>query len=166
MKQLSFYDEQPSYEPEHSLYAVEDSSAKFLTNKRAAGNSEAGSKQRIASKGNVTEIILSPEQADNIQMLLPMMTQLNQENRWLAWVDPPQSLLNRWQQQSGIIADQIMILRSTDIKSTLELAQQALSAGTCHAVVAWTNKLTKKDFGLLESASAKGNSHGVVMRYR
>lgn len=161
MKQLSFYDEQPTSLTEHGLYAVEAPASHQVT-----AADDVIRKDSTIETGNVTEIIVSPEQAENIQMLLPMMTQLNQDNRWLAWIDPPQSLLNRWQQQSGIIANQIMILRSTDTKSTLELTQQALSAGTCHAVIAWTNKLTKNDFGQLEAASAKGSSHGVVMRYR
>ncbi|UZE94832.1 cell division inhibitor SulA [Alkalimarinus alittae] len=161
MKQMSFYDEQPAIEPEQGLYAVEDNAAELAVALQAPAQTATA-----PSAGNVTEIILSPEQAENFQMLLPMMTQLNQENRWLAWIDPPQSLLNRWQQQSGIIANQIMILRSTESKSTLDLTLQALSAGTCHAVIAWTNKLTKNDFRLLEAASAKGSSHGLVMRYR
>lgn len=159
MKQMSFYDEPAVNSYSQVLYAVGD-----CTSERASEPQDQTS--ATIEAGNVTEIIVSPEQAENIQMLLPMMTQLNQDNRWLAWIDPPQSLLNRWQQQPGIIANQIMILRSTATKSTLEITQQALSAGTCHAVIAWTNQLTKKDFGLLEAASAKGNSHGVVMRYR
>ncbi len=159
MKQMSFYDEQPMSAPRCDLYAVADGTINqaYEPQDKPTSNIETG---------NVTEIIVSPEQAENIQMLLPMMTQLNQDNRWLAWIDPPQRLLNRWQQQSGIIANQIMVLRSTDTKSTLDLTHQALSAGTCHAVIAWTNKLTKKGFRLLEAASAKGSSHGVVMRYR
>jgi len=161
MKQLSFYDEPSVSSSNQFLYAVENHAPE--TQGQTCTTNQTCTTHVV---GNVTEIIVSPEQAENIQMLLPMMTQLNQDNRWLAWIDPPQSLLNRWQQQSGIIANQIMILRSTATKSTLEITQQALSAGTCHAVIAWTNQLSKKDFGLLEAASAKGNSHGVVMRYR
>ncbi|MFD2230702.1 cell division inhibitor SulA [Alkalimarinus sediminis] len=153
MRQMSFYDEPVVTSNSQTLYAVDD-------------HTTAPVAKNQVKTGNVTEIIVSPEQAENMQMLLPMMTQLNQDNRWLAWIDPPQSLLNRWQQQSGIITNQIMILRSSDTKTALELTQQALSAGTCHAVVTWTSQLTKRDFNLLEAASAKGDSHGVVMRYR
>lgn len=159
MKQMSFYDE-PAMAPYNQvLCAVENNIPKRAQSAKTQSTS-------ATEPGNVTEIIVSSEQAENIQMLLPMMTQLNQENRWLAWIDPPQSLLNRWQNQSGIIANQIMILRSTETKSALELTRQALSTGTCHAVIAWTTQLTKSDFSLLETASAKGNSHGIVMRYR
>lgn len=50
--------------------------------------------------GNVTEIILPEGQVENFQLLLPMLTQLNQEKRWLAWIDPPQALVSKWQKNA------------------------------------------------------------------
>jgi cell division inhibitor SulA len=116
--------------------------------------------------GNVTEIILPEGQVENFQLLLPMLTQLNQEKRWLAWIDPPQSLVGKWQKMRGIVAGELLVLRSTPEYPAGELAQRALSAGTCHAVVMWTQKLGRKSLAALEQASAKGNSHGVVLRQR
>ena len=63
--------------------------------------------------GNVTEIILPEGQVENFQLLLPMLTQLNQEKRWLAWIDPPQSLVSKWQTMRGIVAGELLVLRST-----------------------------------------------------
>lgn len=116
--------------------------------------------------GNVTEIILPEGQVENFQLLLPMLTQLNQEKRWLAWIDPPQALVSKWQKMHGIVAGELLVLRSTAEYPAQELAQRALSAGTCHAVVMWTSKLRKSAFESLQSAAAKGNSHGVVLRQR
>ena len=116
--------------------------------------------------GNVTEIIMPAGQVENFQLLLPMLTQLNQENRWLAWIDPPQSLVSKWQKMRGIIAGELLVLRSTPEHPAGDLAERALSAGTCHAVVIWTQKLGCKSLSALEQASAKGNSHGVVLRKR
>lgn len=119
-----------------------------------------------ASAGNVTEIILPAGQVENFQLLLPMLTQLNQERRWLAWIDPPQALVNKWQTMRGIIAGEILVLRSSEQHPALDLGQRALSAGTCHAVVMWTGKLGRQAFESLQQASAAGNSHGVVLRQR
>lgn len=116
--------------------------------------------------GNVTEIIMPEGQVENFQLLLPMLTQLNQEKRWLAWIDPPQSLVSKWQKMRGIIAGELLVLRSTPEHPAGDLAERALSAGTCHAVVMWTQKLGRKSLAALEQASAKGNSHGVVLRQR
>lgn len=119
-----------------------------------------------ADAGNVTEIILPQSQVENFQLLLPMLTQLNQEERWLAWIDPPAALVQKWQQHHGIVAGQLLVLRSSEQHNALEMAERALSAGTCHAVVLWSGKLSKQAHGRLEKASAKGHSHGVVLRKR
>jgi cell division inhibitor SulA len=116
--------------------------------------------------GNVTEIILPEGQVENFQLLLPMLTQLNQEKRWLAWIDPPQSLVSKWQTMRGIVAGELLVLRSTSDYPARQLAERALSAGTCHAVVMWTRKLGREALASLEQASARGNSHGVVLRQR
>ncbi|SDX07927.1 cell division inhibitor SulA [Marinobacter mobilis] len=116
--------------------------------------------------GNVTEIILPEGQVENFQLLLPMLTQLNQEKRWLALIDPPAALVSRWQTMHGIVASELLVLRSTAEYSTQALAERALSAGTCHAVVMWTSKLGKGAFDALRESSALGNSHGVVLRQR
>ncbi|PXX91119.1 LexA family transcriptional regulator [Marinobacter vulgaris] len=118
------------------------------------------------STGNVTEIILPEGQVENFQLLLPMLTQLNQEKRWLAWIDPPQSLVSKWQTMRGIVAGELLVLRSTADYPARQLAERALSAGTCHAVVMWTNRLGREARTSLEQASALGNSHGVVLRQR
>ncbi|WP_111497740.1 MULTISPECIES: cell division inhibitor SulA [Marinobacter] len=118
-------------------------------------------------QGNVTEIILPEGQVENMQLLLPMLTQLNQERRWLAWIDPPQALMQKWQQTHGIVAGEILVLRSNDQFDAQELAERALRAGTCHAVVMWTAGTPgTAAMDRLQQASAKGESHGVVLRQR
>lgn len=120
-----------------------------------------------SAKGNVTEIILPAGQVENMQLLLPMLTQLNQERRWLAWIDPPAELVRKWQQMHGIVTGEILVLRSTETHDGLSLAKRALSAGTCHAVVMWTpGKLRTAAFRSLQAASANGSSHGVILRQR
>ena len=114
----------------------------------------------------MTEIILPEGQVENFQLLLPMLTQLNQEKRWLAWIDPPQALVSKWQKMHGIVAGELLVLRSTPDYPAQDLAERALSAGTCHAVVMWTRKRGRVAFESLQRASAEGNSHGVVLRQR
>ncbi|SFM16784.1 cell division inhibitor SulA [Marinobacter zhejiangensis] len=119
-----------------------------------------------APAGNVTEIILPEGQVENFQLLLPMLTQLNQEKRWLALIDPPAALVGKWQKMHGIVASELLVLRSTAEHSAQALAERALSVGTCHAVVMWTPKLGKGALDALRQSSALGDSHGVVLRQR
>jgi len=135
---------------------------------------ETGSFQQTADNdstrkvpvGNVTEIILPHAQVEHFQLLLPMLTQLTREERWLAWIDPPAALVQQWQQHQGIVQGQLLVLRSSPQYSALELAERALEAGTCHAVIMWTAGLTRQSFSRLEQASAQGTSHGIVLRHR
>tara|TARA_R110001592_G_scaffold363380_1_gene686568 strand:- start:13005 stop:13553 length:549 start_codon:yes stop_codon:yes gene_type:complete len=120
-----------------------------------------------AFPANVTEIVLTKDKIDSIQLILPMLINLHQEKRWLAWIDPPIKLLKEWQKthQDSALND-IMILRSNDNLSVFELSKRALEAGTCHAVIAWTNNLNHEEFSKLETASSIGNSHGIILKSR
>ena len=128
----------------------------------------AGSVQSTpAFSPNVTEIVLTRDKVDSIQLILPMLINLHQEERWLAWIDPPIQVLREWQKAHNEKAlSQIMILRSSDSLSVFELSKRALEAGTCHAVIAWTNTLNQEEFSRLEQASSCGNSHGIILRSR
>lgn len=129
------------------------------------GNESTSNEQVFPA--NVTEIVLTKDKIDSIQLILPMLINLHQEKRWLAWIDPPIQLLKEWQKTHNDSAlNDIMILRSNGSLSVFELSKRALTAGTCHAVIAWTNNLTQDEFSKLETASSKGNSHGIILKSR
>ena len=163
MEQMSF-NQNLAYNPNALSCSVPATAARERRSVIRARRSPESNETKVS--GNVTEIILPEGQVENFQLLLPMLTQLNQEKRWLAWIDPPQALVSKWQKMHGIVAGELLVLRSTSDYSAQELAERALSAGTCHAVVMWTRKLGRAAFESLQKASAAGNSHGVVLRQR
>lgn len=149
--------------PAHSAHATASAETGNIR-RRAVLRTESARVEEAA--GNVTEIILPAGQVENFQLLLPMLTQLNQEKRWLAWIDPPAALVSKWQKMHGIVAGELLILRSTAEHPATELAERALRAGTCHAVVLWTDRPGRATLKALQAASAEGRSHGVVLRQR
>lgn len=163
MEQMSF-NQNLAYNPNALSCSVAATAARERRSVIRARRSPESTEPQVT--GNVTEIILPEGQVENFQLLLPMLTQLNQEKRWLAWIDPPQALVSKWQKMHGIVAGELLVLRSTQDYSAQDLAERALSAGTCHAVVMWTRKLGRAAFESLQKASAEGNSHGVVLRQR
>ena len=163
MEQMSF-NQNLAYNPNALSCSVPATAARERRSVIRARRSPESTEAKVS--GNVTEIILPEGQVENFQLLLPMLTQLNQEKRWLAWIDPPQALVSKWQKMHGIVAGELLVLRSTPDYSAQELAERALSAGTCHAVVMWTRKLGRAAFESLQKASAEGNSQGVVLRQR
>lgn len=173
MKQLSMYDQdylgapEPSLACQHLRILPEVLPPEALSVEQhkvdATGNT-AAVKQFVP---NVTEIVLTKSKIDSIQLILPMLINLHQEQRWLAWIDPPIQLLKEWQKANNEKAlNDIMILRSNESFSVFELSKRALEAGTCHAVIAWTNSLNQEEFSKLETASSLGNSHGIILRSR
>ncbi|MCD1648107.1 cell division inhibitor SulA [Marinobacter adhaerens] len=163
MEQMSF-NQNLAYNPNALSCSVPATAARERRSVIRARRSPEPTEAKVA--GNVTEIILPEGQVENFQLLLPMLTQLNQEKRWLAWIDPPQALVSKWQKMHGIVAGELLVLRSTLDYPAQELAERALSAGTCHAVVMWTRKLGRAALESLQKASAEGSSHGVVLRQR
>ncbi|MBL3824503.1 MULTISPECIES: cell division inhibitor SulA [Marinobacter] len=163
MEQMSF-NQNLAYNPNALSCSVPATAARERRSVIRARRSPEPTEAKVA--GNVTEIILPEGQVENFQLLLPMLTQLNQEKRWLAWIDPPQALVSKWQKMHGIVAGELLVLRSTPDYPAQELAERALSAGTCHAVVMWTRKLGRAALESLQKASAEGSSHGVVLRQR
>ncbi|MDX1557481.1 MAG: SulA-like leucine-rich domain-containing protein [Marinobacter sp.] len=163
MEQMSF-NQNLAYNPNALSCSVPATAARERRSVIRARRSPESTEPKVT--GNVTEIILPEGQVENFQLLLPMLTQLNQERRWLAWIDPPQALVSKWQKMHGIVAGELLVLRSTPDYPAQDLAERALSAGTCHAVVMWTPKLGRAAFESLQKASAEGNSHGVVLRQR
>src|SRR6056297_171410 len=163
MEQMSF-NQNLAYNPNALSCSVPATAARERRSVIRARRSPESTEAK--GSGNVTEIILPEGQVQNFQLLLPMLTQLNQEKRWLAWINPPQALVSKWQKMHGIVAGELLVLRSTPDYPAQDLAERALSAGTCHAVVMWTRKLGRAAFESLQKASAEGNSHGVVLRQR
>ena len=163
MKQLSIYET----DYVNSLHHLAETSKPELNICKPTFTEQTSEPKQEIHEANVTEIILTKDKANCIQLLLPMLTHLNQDHRWLAWVDPPIQLLKQWGQQHDTSAtEDIMILRSNNSHSAFELTEKALNAGTCHAVIVWTNKLNNEEFSKLEAASSKGDSHGIILRYR
>ena len=100
MKQLSIYEDLERYND----YSYSNDS----TSAEASSISTPTAKQEVLAtpstdgvEANVTEIIIAKDKADNVQMLLPMLTHLNQDKRWLAWIDPPMQLLKQWREKTN-----------------------------------------------------------------
>ncbi len=169
MKQLSMYEQDIAYDLSgrhlNNYQPVRCAQVQQMPDNASVPASTHRQEPPLAA--NVTEIVLAKDSVDSISLILPMLINLHQEKRWLAWIDPPIQLLKEWQKAHHNKAlNEIMILRSNDSFSVFELSKRALEAGTCHAVIAWTNTLSHDEFAKLEAASAQGHSHGIILKSR
>ncbi|WP_420597654.1 cell division inhibitor SulA [Neptuniibacter sp.] len=116
--------------------------------------------------GTVTEIIVQNDDFNSIPMLMPLLAQLSNDNRWFVWIAPPVLLPKQLLLESGIDLQKVILLNPNSKHSTFELAKQALSTGTSHAVISWPGYLSDEQLNDLEGAATKGQSHGIVIRRR
>ena len=116
--------------------------------------------------GKVTEIVLQSSDFEQMTMLLPLLAQLSNDDRWFAWIAPPATLPKALLEAAGIDLNKVMLLQTDQGHSAYQLACQALKAGTCHAVISWPGALSDAELSGLEDAAHNGQSHGIVIRDR
>ncbi|MDO6513180.1 MULTISPECIES: cell division inhibitor SulA [unclassified Neptuniibacter] len=116
--------------------------------------------------GSVTEIVVQNNNFSNIPMLMPLLAQLSQDDRWFVWIAPPVLLPKQLLADAGIDLNKVILLNPDNKHSTFALAKQALSTGTSHSVISWPGYLSERELNELENAAKQGQSHGIVIRRR
>jgi protein ImuA len=122
----------------------------------------------------LTEILTEQYGVGELQLLMPALVRLSAEDPlagfsepgWIAWVAPPfqpyPPALRNW----GINLERLLIVRPKQESDILWSAEQALSSGTCAAVLLWPSMLSDQDSRRLQLAAEKGQSWAVAFRPR
>lgn len=114
----------------------------------------------------VTEILLHNSRVSLHPVLLPMISQLSRDNRWLTLINPPSDLSRDLLHQSGALTGQMLSLRTRDGGPTpLTLCQKALAAGTSHTVIAWCESGRTLPLQQLEGAAIQGGAQAILVRH-
>lgn len=161
---------------------------KLLENPRVwRGRDQAGQQAGIASgypeldrhlpgggwpTDSLTEILTAHYGIGELRLLMPALASLNSassqqdfsEPGWIAWVSPPFQPYPPALQQYGIDLSRMLIVRPKDASEMLWSAEQALSSGTCAAVLLWSDKLDDQASRRLQLAAEKGNSWAIAFR--
>jgi cell division inhibitor SulA/protein ImuA len=121
---------------------------------------------------SLTEILVEHYGIGELRLLMPALAQLSAEDvsadctepGWIAWVAPPFQPYPPALQQWGINLSRILIVRPKDDGEMLWSAEQALSSGTCAAVLLWPDVLDDQASRRLQLAAEKGNSWAIAFR--
>ena len=121
---------------------------------------------------SLTEILVEHYGIGELRLLMPALAQLSAEDNsvdctdpgWIAWVAPPFQPYPPALQQWGINLSRILIVRPKDDSEMLWAAEQALSSGTCTAVLLWPDVLDDQASRRLQLAAEKGNSWAIAFR--
>jgi len=121
---------------------------------------------------SLTEILVEHYGIGELRLLMPALAQLSAEDNsvdctepgWIAWVAPPFQPYPPALQQWGINLSRVLIVRPKDDSEMLWSAEQALSSGTCAAVLLWPDVLDDQASRRLQLAAEKGNSWAIAFR--
>ena len=162
---------------------------KLLENPRVwRGRDQAGQKAGLASgypeldrhlpgggwpSASLTEILTTQYGIGELRLLMPALSVLSRETSpqqdfsepgWIAWVAPPFQPYPPALQQRGIDLSRMLIVRPKNAGEILWSAEQALSSGTCAAVLLWPEMLDDQGRRRLQLAAEKGRSWAIAFR--
>lgn len=113
----------------------------------------------------LTEVLLPKAGVGELRLLLPALTRLNQEKKWIALIGPPFIPYAPAWQASGLDISRLLWVHPRSACDHLWAAEQALRAGTCAAVLSWPPaQPTFKQLRRLQLAAETGQSWGVLFR--
>lgn len=164
---------------------------KLLENPRVwRGSSQVGARPGLASgypqldrclpgggwpQQALTEILIGQYGIGELRLLMPALARLSAEETqagsgdqpepgWIAWVAPPFQPYAPALQQYGIDLSRLLIVRPKGSSELLWSAEQALSSGTCAAVLLWPDTLDDQAGRRLQLAAEKGASWAIAFR--
>ena len=117
----------------------------------------------------LTEILIEQYGIGELQLLMPALASLCAEESgaepgWIAWVAPPFQPYPPALQKWGINLSRMLIVRPRNDSEVLWSAEQALSSGTCAAVLLWPQALDDQASRRLQLAAEKGDSWAIAFR--
>lgn len=114
------------------------------------------------SRSGITMIHVPREGAGELSVLLPVLAQVSQENRKIAFIAPPYLPYAPSLALAGIDLSRYMLVNVQSLESRLWAIEQALRSGACGAVVFWTQGMNKHHLRRLEIAALEGAAMGIA----
>mgnify|MGYP000051488982 CR=1 FL=1 len=125
----------------------------------------SGLAQPKQPQSGISEIILTSDSALQPIYLLPILSQMSLDKRWLMWIADEPSINRKWVSALGIDASQILHINAED-HCFHQVCCKALAAGTGHLIIEWMGKISETELSELDQAAKLGNSHALLIRRR
>jgi cell division inhibitor SulA len=121
---------------------------------------------KTQSNIGITEVVL-PNSEDSLALILPMLAHLSRTcaDRWLTWI-APKGVHRDMLVDYGFDVTKLRLVHVKNAEEALWVCWDALVAGNSQTVVASPGRLSEKTVRALECAALRGNSQGLLIRYR
>lgn len=135
-------------------------------NRTSMASATAVDHPQHSSTGLISEVLYREDQPMMTQLLLlPLLQQLGQQERWQLWLTPQQKLSRQWVQASGLPLSKVMQVSQMLPEMTLESMIRALRTGNYSVVIGWVaEELSEDEHHRLTIAAEEGNAMGFIMR--
>lgn len=114
----------------------------------------------------LTEILTDQQGVGELSLLMPALARLSEEKRWITWIAPPHIPYGPALMAHGVDLSRVLLVHTSPGADTLWALEQALSAGTCGAVLGWLDNqaMDHKILRRLKLAAKAGQSAGFLFR--
>ncbi len=115
-------------------------------------------------RGELVEILLSPDSLGAMRLVMPALAQLSSEKRWLSWVSPPSLPSVSALATAGVRLSCIQLVRPKHYQDSLEIIEKSLVSGQCSAVLAWPMFDDAAILSRLQRSAASGDALAFMFR--
>lgn len=117
--------------------------------------------------GNTIEILSDSGGLGAMNLFLPAMINLSEQQRWQAFIAPPCIPYSPLLAAQGINTDQVLLVHPKSSQDTLWATEQALRSNTCSAVFSWLpENVAYSDLRRLQLAATHCDVLAVLFRSR
>lgn len=116
-------------------------------------------------KSGLVEIILPDAYCDALPLLMPALSRLSQQGRWIAMVNPTYPARAGMFTEAAINHDRVLQVNPHPGRSALWTAESLLYSGDCSVVMAWPNCRTELMGKRLQRSAAHGKALGILFSY-
>jgi cell division inhibitor SulA/protein ImuA len=114
--------------------------------------------------GGLAEVLCRSEGVGELQIVLPALAALTAAGRRIAWLAPPHLPYAPALRAAGVRLDCLTVVRAPGRRDALWAAEQALRAGTFHALLLWLPRASYPELRRLAVAAQAGPGFALAFR--
>jgi hypothetical protein len=114
--------------------------------------------------GSLIELLCRNEGVGELQVALPALAALTSAGHRIAWLAPPHLPYAPALQAAGVRLDRLTVVRAPGRRDALWAAEQALRAGTFHALLLWLPQASYAELRRLAVAAESGPGFALAFR--
>ena len=103
----------------------------------------------------INEVISANSIDEQLEILIPTLTKLSQQGRWIVLIGAPKQGLRSLLEKHGIDSKHVLLVHPNDQVDTLWAMEQALMSGNSCAVLGWPGEVDKRDLKRLQLAAKR-----------